>query len=224
MYDIIIPGEVAQSTLSTPCKYFYGELRGLAQRDGCVYASNAYLEKHCQLSEKQIQRNLRCLELCGFIHIDTLGKHRKIYISTTTPTKMSANPDKNVGQNKKVENNKDLYNILSIEHACAREQFPRICKAYEEQLARRELITISLASKIDMDAAGAIVSAYLTLPAYNIAYWRLFDWNKLSHVASAIKRKRVENIREYVSKSFAVPGEWQTLERINFVESELASA
>lgn len=224
MYDIFIPGEVAQSTLSTPCKYFYGELRGLAQRDGCVYASNAYLEKHCQLSEKQIQRNLRCLELYGFINIDTDGKHRKIYLSTATPTKMSGNPDKNVGQNKKVEYNKDLYNILSSTYACTREQFPNIFKAYEEMLCKRELITITLASRVDMDVAGAIVSTYLTLPAYNIAYWRLFDWNKIVHVTSAIKRKNIENVREYVIKAFAVPPEWLALERVNYVESELATS
>ena len=89
MYDIVIPGDVATSQLATGCKFFYGQLRGLAQRDGCIYATNSYLEKFCSLQEKQIQRYLRALSDSGFIHIETDGKHRIIKLSTRTPTFLS---------------------------------------------------------------------------------------------------------------------------------------
>ena len=228
MYDVFIPGEVAQSTLSTPCKYFYGELRGLAQRDGCVYASNAYLEKHCQISEKQIQRNLRCLEICGFIHIDTDGKHRKIYLSTATPTNMSAIPDKNVGQNKEIKDNKDYVSILSPSErawesarACEVLQLPNIKRLYSRLLNSREAFIIALTRIVDLDKANAVLNAYYTLPAYNLAYWQVFDANKLSYVACAIKRKNVENVQQYVATAFAVPEDWKSVEHIKTIEAHL---
>lgn len=223
MYDIIIPGEVAQSTLSTPCKYFYGELRGLAQRDGCIYATNSYLEKYCQLSEKQIQRHLSCLSLCGFIHIETDGKRRRIYLSTTTPTKMSGNPDINVDQNIKTKYNKDCISILSPgAHACEVLQLPNIRGLYGRLLQSRDTLIIGLTRILDLDTANAVLNAYYTLPAYSLAYWQVFDPNKLSYVATSIKRKNVENVQQYVITSFAVPEHWKSVERVNYVEHEIS--
>lgn len=102
-YYAIIPAEVRyDADLPASAKLLYGEITSLANKNGYCFATNAYFSKLYNVSERQIVRLINALENKGYISMSTReSKNRKIYIScnTSTLTKMSPNPDKNVTVN-----------------------------------------------------------------------------------------------------------------------------
>ncbi len=102
-YYAIIPADVRyDAELPASAKLLYGEITSLANKNGYCFATNAYFSKLYNVSERQIVRLINALETKDYISIVTReSKNRKIYIScnTSTLTKMSPNPDKNVTVN-----------------------------------------------------------------------------------------------------------------------------
>ena len=197
-------------------------------RDGVIYASNAYIIKLTSLSEKQIQRNLRALVDAGFIHIDTDGKHRKIYLSTISPTKMSGIPDKNVDQIKKDKDDKILYNnTIERAHACedVRAKYPAMYNYWSNSLpAVSESLVELLADYVDMDAICEIRRALQDIPVYDYCYAMYHDKRKLQRVAKNIGKRNVIRIYEYVSNSFAVPDVWRDVSHMRVLEDLYAES
>ena len=118
-YWAVLPAIVRYDpSLPDKAKLLYAEISALTGRTGFCYASNEWLCRILEMSDRTLQRNLRILHDRGFIEIrDGEGgsKTRKIFAGVNPfaaawegddmmntipghpPTKMSGPPDKNVG-------------------------------------------------------------------------------------------------------------------------------
>ena len=104
-YWAVLPAEILYDpALPDKTKLLYAVISTLTYETGYCWASNAYLCRKLDMSDRTLQRNLKLLISRGFIEIqdgDGGSKTRKIYSGinplSIPPTKMSGGPDKNVG-------------------------------------------------------------------------------------------------------------------------------
>lgn len=110
-YWAVLPATVRyDKDLSASAKLLYAEISALSGKTGFCFAGNEYLMKLFDVSERTLQRHLKELEARGLIQIidgDGGAGRRKIFAGINSlanpvknvgvaPSKMSANPVKNV--------------------------------------------------------------------------------------------------------------------------------
>ena len=122
-YNAWIPAPVLfNSELPDKAKLLFAVISGHTNLRGYCFASNKYLMDLFNFSERTLQRHLKALEKIGAIRIedgDGGAGRRRIYAGINpmlrnpdkndgvTPTKMTGVPDKNDGENNKVNNKHD---------------------------------------------------------------------------------------------------------------------
>ena len=97
-YWAVLPADVRYDPALPPmARLLYAEISALTDQQGYCYASNAYLQRVFELSERTLQRHLRVLEARGFLRVENGdgGRGRRKIFAGINP--MNRNPDKNDG-------------------------------------------------------------------------------------------------------------------------------
>lgn len=97
-YWAVLPADVRYDPQLPPmARLLYAEISALTDQAGYCYASNAYLQKVFEITDRTLQRHLKVLEARGFLRIEdgTGGRGRRKIFAGINP--MHGNPDKNVG-------------------------------------------------------------------------------------------------------------------------------
>ncbi len=122
---IVIPAPVRHSkALSEGAKLLFGDIAGLAKKEGYCFASNGKLAEIAGTSTRQITRYLTQLETEGFIRREDIrdpDENRKIYLSTEMSrgvTETSNSLDKKVKTplDKKVEHTNNTLTITDTNY------------------------------------------------------------------------------------------------------------
>lgn len=112
-YYSILTARVRYAPISPAAKIMFSEITALSQAGGFCWAGNGYFSELYQVTDRQVRRWLRELQLLQAIRVETVDGRRRIFVlddpaGLAGRTKMSGGPDKNVrGGRTKMSGNPD---------------------------------------------------------------------------------------------------------------------